>query len=102
MIEPLLLPSIGAGSRAVRIAGWRFGETHSESERTDASMVPWANLTEADREKDRAVIRQMPTVVHTAGLSLEPLYSVSLPRAGFPESSADALLAEAQRQSPGM
>lgn len=99
MIEPLAAAEHRRWVASRTIAGWRFGETHSESERTDPSMVPWANLTEADREKDRAVIRQMPTVVHTAGLSLEPLYSVSLPRAGFTESSADALLAEAQRQA---
>jgi hypothetical protein len=81
------------------IAGWRFGEAQSEFERTHPSMVAWENLTEAEREKDRAVIRQMPTVVRAAGLSLEPLYTVSLPRAGLTESRADALLADAQCQA---
>lgn len=102
MIEPLAAAEHRRWIASRTIAGWRFGETHSESERTHPSMVPWANLTEADREKDRAVIRQMPTVVHTAGHSLEPLYTVSLPRAGLTEARADALIAEAQRQASGL
>jgi hypothetical protein len=84
------------------IAGWRFGETQSESERTHPSMVAWVDLTEVDREKDRAVIRELPTVLRAAGLALQTLHSLSLPRGGLSESDADALVAEAQHRARDM
>jgi hypothetical protein len=99
MIEALAAAEHRRWIASRTIAGWRFGETQSESERTHPSMVAWEKLPEAEREKDRDVIRQMPTVVRAAGLSLEPLHSVSLPRAAFDDSKAEALVAEAQRQA---
>jgi hypothetical protein len=84
------------------IAGWRFGETQSEPERTHPSMVAWADLTEAEREKDRAVIRELPAVLRAAGLGLQPLHSLSLPRGGLTESEADALVADAEHRAREM
>jgi RyR domain len=81
------------------IAGWRFGETQSEFERTHPSMVAWVDLTEAERDKDRAVIRELPTVLRAAGLALQPLHSLSLPRGGLNESEADALVADAEHRA---
>ncbi len=99
MIEALAAAEHRRWIASRTIAGWRFGEAHCESERTHPSMVSWAGLPEAEREKARALIREMPTVVHGAGYSLEPLHTVSLPRTGLTESRAEALLAEAQRQA---
>jgi hypothetical protein len=106
-IEPSMIDVLAAAehrrwvaSRA--IAGWRFGQTQSESERTHPSMVGWTDLTEADREKDRAVIRQMPMVMSAAGLALQPLHSLSIPRGAVSESEADALVAEAQHRAGDM
>jgi hypothetical protein len=84
------------------IAGWRFGETQSESERTHPSMVAWVDLTEAERDKDRAVIRELPTVLRAAGLALQPLHSLSFPRGGLSESEADALVADAEHRARDM
>jgi RyR domain len=89
-------------SRAV--AGWRFGATQSASERTHPSMIPWSQLTEAERAKDRDVIRQIARVLRAGGLSVQPLMSVSVARKAVSESSASALIAEAQilaRSTPG-
>jgi RyR domain len=101
MIEALAAAEHRRWIASRTIAGWRFGETQSESERTHPSMVAWENLTEAEREKDRDFIRHMPTVARAAGLSLEPLHSMSLPRGGLDDSKAEALIAEAQRQASG-
>ncbi len=81
-------------SRAV--AGWRFGETRSESEYTHPSMVPWSRLSESEREKDRSVIRTMPAVLAGVGLSLQPLVNVAVARTGVTESSADVLIERAR------
>ena len=102
MIEALAVAEHRRWIASRAIAGWRFGDAQSESERTHPSMVAWADLTETDREKDRDVVRQMPTVLGAAGLALQPLASVSLPRTGLTESRAGALVAEAQRRASDM
>ena len=81
-------------SRAV--AGWRFGATRSESERTHPSMIPWSQLTEGERARDIEVIRQIPRALRAAGLVARPLLGVSVMRRGDSEANADALIAEAQ------
>ena len=81
-------------SRAV--AGWHFGASRSESERTHPSIVPWAQLIESEREKNRDLVREIPVVLAAAGLALQPLLNVSVPRNGPTESSADALVDLAQ------
>jgi hypothetical protein len=78
------------------VGGWRFGATRSESERTHPSMIPWAQLTEIERAKDRDVIRQMPRVLGAAGLTVQPLFSVSVARSSANEQGAAALATEAQ------
>jgi hypothetical protein len=77
------------------IAGWRFGQAQSEAERTHPSLVPWAHLSESERDKDRLSIRRIGVVLRTAGLSLQPLVRFSVPRAGITDASADALVTEA-------
>jgi hypothetical protein len=76
-------------SRAV--AGWRFGATLSQSERTHPSMIPWAQLAEAERAKDRDIIWRLPEVLRAAGLFVQPLYGVALKRGD--EANAETLVA---------
>jgi RyR domain len=78
------------------VGGWRFGATRSESERTHPSMIPWSQLTESERAKDRDVVRQLPRVLRAAGLVVRPLFGVSVARSGVSEASAAALVAAAQ------
>jgi hypothetical protein len=77
------------------IAGWRFGETQSEVERTHPCLVPWDQLSQSQREKDRLSIRRIGDVLRAAGMSLQPLAGFSVPRAGFTDASAEALVTEA-------
>jgi RyR domain len=83
------------------VAGWRFGATQSESERTHPSMIPWSQLTEAERMKDREVIREIPRVLRAAGLIVQPLFGVSVARTGVSEANANALVATAQGLARG-
>jgi hypothetical protein len=77
-------------------AGWRFGATHAESARLHPCMVPWGQLIETERAKDREMIRRMPAILRAAGLSLQPLLDVAVPRTGLTETNADALAAQAR------
>jgi RyR domain len=87
-------------SRAV--AGWRFEATRADAERVHPSMVPWPQLSESERDKDRNVVRQMPRVLRAAGLCVRPLEGVSLPRSRAIEEEAAALVAELRRcAAPG-
>jgi hypothetical protein len=81
-------------SRAV--AGWRFGAAQSQSERTHASMIPWSELTESERAKDRNVVRNISRVLRGAKLFVQPLIGVSVARTGVTEGSDGALIAEAR------
>jgi hypothetical protein len=76
------------------IAGWRFGAKLSESARMHPAMIPWSQLTETERAKNRDVIRQIPRVLRAAGLFVQPLVGFSVPRTGVDEASA--LAAEAR------
>jgi hypothetical protein len=78
------------------VGGWRFGAVRSESERTHPSMIPWSQLTESERAKDRDVIRQIPRVLQAAGLVVQPLFGVSVARSVASEADAVALVAEAR------
>jgi hypothetical protein len=81
-------------SRAV--AGWRFGAAQSQSERTHPCMIPWPQLTESERAKDRDVVRNISRVLGGAKLFVQPLLGVSVARTGVTEGSAGALIAEAR------
>ncbi len=43
-----------------RSAGYVYGPERSDSERTHPSMVPWGELSESEREKDRQAVREVP------------------------------------------
>lgn len=48
-------------------AGWRFAPTTDKTARLDHNLVPWAQLTDADKEKDRVMVREIPALVALAG-----------------------------------
>jgi hypothetical protein len=54
-----------------RRAGYRFGPGPKDSVRkTHPSLVPWAELSEGEREKDRAATRAIPGLLALAGLQI--------------------------------
>jgi hypothetical protein len=48
-------------------AGWRLGPRNNRRKR-HPSLVPWGDLSEHEREKDRQTVRHIPEVLATAGL----------------------------------
>jgi hypothetical protein len=42
------------------LAGYSYGEVRDEDRMLHPDLIPWEELTEADKEKDRANIRQIP------------------------------------------
>ncbi|WP_062428205.1 RyR domain-containing protein [Herbidospora daliensis] len=51
-------------------AGWRPGPVHDPRARRHPDLVPWADLTEDARDKDRSTLRALPAVLATAGLRI--------------------------------
>ena len=52
-------------------SGWRYAPgAKSVEQKTHPSLVPWVELSEAEREKDRDVVRLLPTLLARAGLQV--------------------------------
>jgi hypothetical protein len=54
-------------------AGWTYGPERDDVRRLHPDLRPWADLSEPDREKDRAVIRAIPVILADFGLHVVPL-----------------------------
>jgi len=52
------------------LAGYSYGEQRDEERMLHPDLVPWENLVEADREKDRDSIRQIPRLLQLLGLKV--------------------------------
>jgi voltage-gated potassium channel Kch len=50
-------------------AGWRFGE-RDNAKRKHPSLVPWEELPESEREKDRDVVRAIPDLLASIGYTI--------------------------------
>ncbi len=57
--------------RAKEAAGWRYGPRTDKAARLHHNLVPWADLSEADQEKDRVMVRGIPELVALAGYRVE-------------------------------
>ncbi len=60
-----------------KAAGWRYGSTRDDRERTHPDLVAWEKrtpeereLTEEEREKDRAAVRLIPQLLAGAGYAI--------------------------------
>ncbi|MCZ6830961.1 MAG: RyR domain-containing protein [Gammaproteobacteria bacterium] len=49
------------------LAGYSYGEQRDEDRMLHPDLIPWEQLTEADKEKDRDNIRQIPELLHLQG-----------------------------------
>ena len=50
--------------------GWRFAPDRDNARKLHPSLLPWENLPASEKEKDRAVIRNLPKLIDAAGLRL--------------------------------
>lgn len=54
-------------------AGWAYGPERDDVRRLHPDLRPWIELSEPDREKDRAAIRAIPVILADFGLHVVPL-----------------------------
>jgi hypothetical protein len=54
-------------------AGWTLGPTRDPVRKKSPDLVPWEELTQESREKDREAIRRIPTLANLAGLDVHRL-----------------------------
>jgi hypothetical protein len=51
--------------------GWQFGQQKNEKKRTHPDLVEWEQLPESEREKNRAMVRQLPKLLAQIGYQIE-------------------------------
>lgn len=47
--------------------GWRFGSPRDDARKLHDKMVPWEQLSESDRDRDREPIRELPAMLDLTG-----------------------------------
>jgi hypothetical protein len=52
------------------LAGYSYGEVRDEDRMLHPDLIPWEDLSDADKEKDRANIRQIPQLLALQGLKI--------------------------------
>ena len=53
--------------------GWRYAPDKDPNKKTNPALLPWEELPEAEREKNRAFIRGLPLLLARAGFQVESL-----------------------------
>jgi len=53
--------------------GWRYGPTKDANIKTNPSLLPWEELPEEERDKNREFIRGLPRLLARAGFQIEQL-----------------------------
>jgi hypothetical protein len=56
--------------RAKLAAGWKYGPSTDKAARLHHNLVPWTELSDADREKDRVMVRAIPAILSLAGYQM--------------------------------
>ena len=60
-------------AKDLKEAGWTLGSVRDPEAKTHPSLIEYQDLSEAEREKDRAQIRNVPTVMAAAGFEIRKL-----------------------------
>jgi hypothetical protein len=58
--------------RDLEADGWHRGPEHDPAGKAHPMLVEWAELPEAEREKDRDAVRALPELLRQVGLDLRP------------------------------
>lgn len=53
-------------------SGWRHGPERDDEAKLHPSIIPYADLSEVEKEKDRSAVRNYPAMVRRAGMCLRP------------------------------
>jgi hypothetical protein len=52
-------------------AGWTHGPKRDDDARVHPDLVDWDELSEADKDKDRTAVRDLPRMLAEAGFAIE-------------------------------
>jgi hypothetical protein len=50
--------------------GWKYGPVIDKSNKIHSCLVPYEQLSEADKESDRDMVRGIPTILAAAGYKM--------------------------------
>jgi hypothetical protein len=56
---------------------WTHGPEKDAARRVHPKLVPWDDLTEEDRDKDRAAVAAIPSILAQAGFEIVPVDDAS-------------------------
>jgi class 3 adenylate cyclase len=56
-----------------RRGGWTYGPVRDNERKLHPSMIPWEELCEEEKDKDRAAVRNVPRLVEKAGFRLSKI-----------------------------
>lgn len=60
-----------AGWMAEKIeSGWNYGPQRDDAAKVHPSIIPYADLSEVEKEKDRSAVRNYPAMVRRAGMGV--------------------------------
>ena len=51
-------------------SGWKYGPERDDAARVHPSIIPYAELSEVEKEKDRSAVRNYPAMVRRAGMGV--------------------------------
>jgi RyR domain/TrkA-N domain len=69
-VERLAIMEHDRWMRERTAAGWKYGAERDNDKKLHPDLKPWADLNEADRDKDRNAIRTLPETLHKAGFQI--------------------------------
>ena len=53
--------------------GWTYGTPTDETARRHEGMVPWADLSDSQKDKDRALVADIPAILGRCGYAVIPI-----------------------------
>jgi hypothetical protein len=55
--------------------GWAYGTMRDHARKHQPSLVPWESLSEAEKQKDRDIVQNIPFLVSKAGFQIRKVAS---------------------------
>ena len=53
--------------------GWKYGEPRDTARKIHPGLRDWSHLSDAEKEKDRDAVRELPVILHAAGFQIRRL-----------------------------
>lgn len=88
-----------------RLNGWTFGEVRDSRRKRHPGLVPYEDLSESEKEKDRELVRLTPAILRDIKYEAYPVSPGRISRLSYaikPQSSIHKLLAGANELSAGI